>query len=260
MNIIVCIKQVPDATEIKIDPETNTLIREGVESIINPFDLYAIEEAIRLKEQYGGKITAISMGPPQVESALRESVSIGVDEIILLTDRKFAGADTWATSLTLAGAIKKINDYDIILFGQQAIDGDTAQVGPGVATHLGISQTGFVKKIEEIKDNRIILQRLMEDGYDRLDMPLPAAITVVKEINEPRLPSLRGKRNAKKIEMKIWTADDLNLDEEKIGLNGSPTQVIKIFTPEMNKDVEKHELPAEELVDILYNKLKELGK
>ncbi|MDP8267925.1 MAG: electron transfer flavoprotein subunit beta/FixA family protein [Candidatus Tenebribacter davisii] len=260
MNIIVCIKQVPDATEIKIDPETNTLIREGVESIINPFDLYAIEEAIRLKEQYGGKITAISMGPPQVESALRESVSIGVDEIILLTDRKFAGADTWATSLTLAGAIKKINDYDIILFGQQAIDGDTAQVGPGVATHLGISQTGFVKKIEEIKDNRIILQRLMEDGYDRLDMPLPAAITVVKEINEPRLPSLRGKRNAKKIEMKVWTADDLNLDEEKIGLNGSPTQVIKIFTPEMNKDVEKHELPAEELVDILYNKLKELGK
>ncbi|MBT5420947.1 MAG: electron transfer flavoprotein subunit beta/FixA family protein, partial [Candidatus Cloacimonetes bacterium] len=182
MNIIVCIKQVPDTTEIKIDPVTNTLIREGVESIINPFDLYAIEEAIRLKEQYGGKITALSMGPPQVESALRESVSIGVDEILLLTDRKFAGADTWATSLTLAKAIEKLEDYDIILFGQQAIDGDTAQVGPGVATHLGIPQTGFVKKIEDIKDNRVILQRLMEDGYDRIDMPLPAAITVVKEI------------------------------------------------------------------------------
>ncbi|MEA2096787.1 MAG: electron transfer flavoprotein subunit beta/FixA family protein [Candidatus Cloacimonadota bacterium] len=260
MNIIVCIKQVPDTTEIKIDPETNTLIREGVESIINPFDLYAIEEAIRLKEQYGGTVTAISMGPPQVESALRESVAIGVDEILLLTDRKFAGADTWATSLTLAEAIKKIDEYDIILFGQQAIDGDTAQVGPGVATHLGIPQTGFVKKIEEIKDNRILLQRLMEDGYDRLDMPLPAAITVVKEINEPRLPSLRGKRNAKKTELKTWTAEDLGLNEEKIGLNGSPTQVIKIFSPDLQKDGEKHELPAEELVEILYNKLKELGK
>ena len=183
-----------------------------------------------------------------------------MDEILLLTDRKFAGADTWATSLTLAEAIKKIDEYDIILFGQQAIDGDTAQVGPGVATHLGIPQTGFVKKIEEIKDNRIILQRLMEDGYDRLDMPLPAAITVVKEINEPRLPSLRGKRNAKKAELKTWSADDLNLDEEKIGLNGSPTQVIKIFSPDLQKDGEKHELPTEELVEILYSKLKELGK
>ena len=228
MNIIVCIKQVPDTTEIKIDPETNTLIREGVESIINPFDLYAIEEAIRLKEKYGGKVTAISMGPPQVESALRESVAIGIDEILL--------------------------------FGQQAIDGDTAQVGHGVAAHLGIPQTGFVKKIEEIKDNRIILQRLMEDGYDRLDMPLPAAITVVKEINEPRLPSLRGKRNAKKIELKTWTAEDIELDENDIGLNGSPTQVIKIFSPDLQKDGEKYELPAEELVEILYNKLKKLGK
>jgi electron transfer flavoprotein beta subunit len=200
MDIIVCIKQVPDTTDIKIDPETNTLIREGVESIINPFDLYAIEEAIRLKEQYGGKITAISMGPPQVEKALREAVAIGIDEILLLTDRKFAGADTWATSLTLSEAVKKLDDYDLLLFGQQAIDGDTAQVGPGVATHLGIPQTAFVKKIESVENDKIIVQRLMEDGYDRIEMTLPAAITVVKEINEPRLPSLRGKRNAKKNE------------------------------------------------------------
>ncbi len=260
MNIIVCIKQVPDTTEIKIDPETNTLIREGVESIINPFDLYAIEEAIRLKEQYGGKITAISMGPPQVEKALREAVSIGIDEILLLTDRKFAGADTWATSLTLSEAIKKLGNYDLILFGQQAIDGDTAQVGPGVATHLGIPQTAFVKKIESIEKNKIIVQRLMEDGYDRIEMTLPAAITVVKEINVPRLPSLRGKRNAKQTELKTWNADDLQLDEDNIGLNGSPTQVIKIFSPELKKDGEKYELPLEELVEILYNKLKELGK
>ena len=260
MNIIVCIKQVPDTTEIKIDPETNTLIREGVESIINPFDLYAIEEAIRLKEQYGGKITAISMGPPQVEKALREAVAIGIDEILLLTDRKFAGADTWATSLTLSEAIKKLGDYDLILFGQQAIDGDTAQIGPGVATHLGIPQTAFVKKIESIENNKIIVQRLMEDGYDRIEMTLPASITIVKEINVPRLPSLRGKRNAKQTELKTWNADDLQLDEDSIGLNGSPTQVIKIFSPEIKKDGEKYELPPEELVEILYNKLKDLGK
>ena len=260
MNIIVCIKQVPDTTDIKIDPETNTLIREGVKSIINPFDLYAIEEAIRLKEQHGGKITAISMGPPQVESALRESVALGVDEIILLTDRKFAGADTWATSLTLAEAIKRIGDYDLILFGQQAIDGDTAQVGPGVATHLKIPQAGFVRKIESVIDNHIVVQRLMEDGYDRIEMTLPVALTVVKEINTPRLPSLRGKRNAKKTELKIMTADDLQLDENNIGLNGSPTQVIKIFSPELRKEGEKHELPAEELAEILYTKLKEFGK
>lgn len=260
MNIIVCIKQVPDTTDIKIDPETNTLIREGVESIINPFDLYTIEEAIRLKEQYGGKITAISMGPPQVEKALREAVAIGIDEILLLTDRKFAGADTWATSLTLSEAVKKLGNYDLILFGQQAIDGDTAQVGPGVATHLGIPQTAFVKKIESIENNKIIVQRLMEDGYDRIEMTLPAAITVVKEINIPRLPSLRGKRNAKQTELKTWNADDLQLDEDSIGLNGSPTQVIKIFSPEIKKDGEKYELPPEELVEILYNKLKELGK
>ncbi|MCK4654858.1 MAG: electron transfer flavoprotein subunit beta/FixA family protein [Candidatus Cloacimonetes bacterium] len=260
MNLIVCIKQVPNTTEIKIDPDKNTLIREGVESIINPFDLYAIEEAIRIKEKYGGKITALSMGPPQVEKALREAVSIGVDEIILITDRKFAGADTWATSLTLAEAIKKIGEYDLILFGQQAIDGDTAQVGPGVATHLGIPQTAFVKKIESLKNNRIVVQRLMEDGYDRIDMPIPAALTVVKEINVPRLPSLRGKRNAKITELKVWTADDLGLDENIIGLNGSPTQVIKIFSPEIKKEGEKYELSSEALVEILYSKLKELGK
>ena len=260
MNIIVCIKQVPDTTDIKIDPKTNTLIREGVESIVNPFDLYAIEEAIRLKEEHGGKITALSMGPPQVEKALRETVAMGVDEIILLSDRKFAGADTWSTSLTLAEAIKKIKEFDIILFGQQAIDGDTAQVGPGVATHLQLPQVGFVKKIEEIKEGKIIVQRLMEDGYDRIKVSLPIVLTVVKDINNPRLPSLRGKRQAKKIEMKMWTADDLNLNEKEIGLNGSPTQVVKIFSPELNKDVEKHEGTAEELVDILHKKLKEFGK
>lgn len=260
MNIVVCIKQVPDTTDIKIDPETNTLIREGVESIINPFDLYAIEEAIRIKERYGGKVTALSMGPPQVESALRESVAMGVDEIILLTDKRFAGADTWATSLTLAGAVKKIGDHDLLLFGQQAIDGDTAQVGPGVATHLDIPQTCFVRKINEIKEDKIILERLMEDGFDNIEMKLPAVVTVVKEINTPRLPSLRGKRAAKKAELTTYNADDLGLPAAEIGLNGSPTQVVKIFSPEMKKDVEKHEVSPEEAVEIIFKKVKELSK
>ncbi|MBN1948282.1 MAG: electron transfer flavoprotein subunit beta/FixA family protein [Candidatus Cloacimonetes bacterium] len=260
MNIIVCIKQVPDTTEIKIDPKTNTLIREGVESIINPFDLYAIEEALRLREQYGGKVTALSMGPPQVENALREAVAIGVDEIILLTDRRFAGADTWATSLTLSEAIKKMGSYDLLIFGQQAIDGDTAQVGPGVATHLNLPQTCFVKQIENIGEGKIVVQRLMEDGYERIEMPLPALITVVKGINTPRLPSLRGKRNAKSIELVIWNADQLNLPENEIGLNGSPTQVVRIFSPELKKSGEKYELPPAELADIIYNKIRELKK
>ncbi len=258
MNIVVCIKQVPNTNEIKIDPVTNTLIREGVESIINPFDLYAIEEAVRLKEQYGGKVTALSMGPPQVESALRESISMGVDEIILLSDRKFAGADTWATSLTLAAAIKKIKDYDLILFGQQAIDGDTAQVGPGVGAHLKLAQTCFVRKIDELNANKITVERLMEDGFDTVQMDLPVVITVVKEINVPRLPSLRGKRIAKNAEMKVWTADDLGLDAKDVGLNGSPTQVVKIFSPTIEKKVEKHEVDTDEAVEILYKKIKTL--
>ncbi|HOD52954.1 MAG TPA: electron transfer flavoprotein subunit beta/FixA family protein [Candidatus Cloacimonadota bacterium] len=258
MNIIVCIKQVPDTTEIKIDPATNTLIREGVESIINPFDLYAIEEAVRLKEQFGGTVTAVTMGPPQAEVALRDAVALGVDKIILLSDRKFAGADTWATSLTLAGAVKKIADYDLVLFGQQAIDGDTAQVGPGVAAHLDLPQVCFVRKIEKIEADTVVLQRLMEDGYDRLQIKMPAVVTVVKEINTPRLPSLRGKKNARSVELTVWNAQDLALDEKEIGLNGSPTQVVKIFSPDLQKSGEKYEVSPEESAEILYRRIKEL--
>ncbi|MBT3168392.1 MAG: electron transfer flavoprotein subunit beta/FixA family protein [Candidatus Cloacimonetes bacterium] len=258
MNIVVCIKQVPDTTDIKIDPKTNTLIREGVESIVNPFDLYAIEEAIRLKEVNGGKITAISMGPPQVESALRETVAMGVDEIILLSDRKFAGADTLATSIVLSEMIKQMENIDIILFGQQAIDGDTGQVGPGVATFLNIPQTCFVKNIEKIENGKIIVERLMEDGFDKVEMSLPVVLSVVKEINTPRLPSLRGKRSAKKADLKIITADDLQLDEKIIGLNGSPTQVVKIFTPKHHKSGEKYEVDSEKAADIIFQKIKEL--
>lgn len=231
MNVIVCIKQVPDTTEVRINPETNTLVREGVESIINPFDLYAIEEGVRIKEQQGGTVTVISMGPPQVESALREAISLGVDEVVHLCDRAFAGADTLATAYTLARGIAKRGDYDIILCGKQAIDGDTAQVGPGIAVRLDIPQITYVKKIEEFGEGVIRVQRMTEEGYDVIEGDLPILLTVVKEINEPRLPSLRGKMRAKKSEIITWTAADIGVDEQLIGLDGSPTQVVKIFSP-----------------------------
>ncbi|MCB5234201.1 MAG: electron transfer flavoprotein subunit beta/FixA family protein [Candidatus Cloacimonetes bacterium] len=260
MRFIVCIKQVPNTTEIKIDPVTNTLVREGVESILNPFDTYAIEEAVRLKEEHGGTVVAISMGPPQVESALREAVSLGVDEICLLSDRKFAGADTWATSYTLAAAIRHLGEYTLILTGQQAIDGDTAQVGPGIAAHLDIPQTCFVRKVESLAEDKVRLERLMEDGVDTLEMELPGLITVVKEINTPRLPSLRGKRNARSVEMKVLNANDLGLDENLTGLNGSPTQVVNIFTPKHEKIVEKFDGDSDEAVELIVRRLDEFTK
>ena len=260
MHYIVCIKQVPNTTEIKIDPVTNTLMRDGVESVLNPFDTYAIEEAVRLKEAHGGTVTALSMGPMQVESVLREAVSLGVDNIILLSDRKFAGADTMATSLTLAAAIRKIGDYTLIITGQQATDGDTAQVGPGIATHLGLPQCCFVRKITSIDENKAVVERLMEDGIDTVEMKLPGLISVVKEINSPRLPSLRGKRNAKNVEMTVWNAEDLSLDEGEIGLNGSPTQVLNIFSPKYEKQVEKFAGESAEAVDLILRRLDEITK
>ena len=231
MNIIVCIKQVPETTEVRINPETNTLIREGVKSIINPFDMYAIEEGVRFKEKFGGKVTVLTMGPPQAEGALRDAIAMGADEGILLCDRAFAGSDTWATSYTLAGAIKKIGVFDLILCGKQASDGDTAQVGPGISTHLDIPQVTYVKKVEEVRDSIIRVERMMEEGFEVIEAPLPALLTVVKEINEPRLPSLKGMIRAKSAKITIWTQKELNLDPQAIGLCGSPTQVVKIFTP-----------------------------
>lgn len=231
MNFVVCIKQVPDTVNVKIDPKTNTLIREGVVSVINPFDMYAIEEAVRLKEKLGGKVTAISMGPPQAENALREAISVGVDQGILISDRAFAGSDTWTTSYTLAMALKKIGDYTIIFCGKQASDGDTAQVGPGIAAHLDLPQITYVRKIETVDAQHIVAERLMEDGFEVIESPLPCILTVVKEINEPRLPSLKGKLAAKKAQIVHWKAADLACDRTKLGLDGSPTKVVKIFTP-----------------------------
>jgi electron transfer flavoprotein beta subunit len=231
MNIIVCIKQVPETTDVRINPETNTLIREGVKSIINPFDVYAIEEGVRLKERFGGKVTIVTMGPPQAEAVLREAISLGADEGVLVCDRAFAGSDTWATSYTLSGAIKKLGAFDLIICGKQASDGDTAQVGPGISTHLDIPQVTYVKKVEDASEKSMRVERMMEEGYEVIDTPLPALLTVVKEINEPRLPSLKGMMKAKSAKIIVWGQKDLDLDPQGIGLCGSPTQVVKIFTP-----------------------------
>ncbi len=232
MNIIVCIKQVPDTSEVKINPETNTLIREGVPSIINPFDENAIEEALRIREQQGGIVTVISMGPPQVESSLRDALAMGVDEVLLISDRAFAGADTLATSYTLGKTIETyLKGYSLIIFGKQAIDGDTAQVGPGVAEYLGIPQMTYVVKVEQIKDEEITVKRELEEGYELIKSSLPAALTVIKGINEPRYPSLKGKMKAKSATVRTITAADIEADESRIGLKGSPTWVNKIFTP-----------------------------
>lgn len=256
MNVIVCIKQVPNTTQVRINPETNTLIREGVESVINPFDLYAIEEGIRLREKHGGKVTVLSMGPPQAESALREAIALGCDDAILLSDRYFAGSDTWATSYVVSQAIKKIGSYDIVLCGKQASDGDTAQVGPGISTFLDIPQVTYIKKIEEINNNTARVERMMEEGYEVIETSLPCLLTVVKEINQPRLASLKGKMRSKKAEIVRWSADDLNCDFDKIGLDGSPTRVVKIFTPPPRKGgvILKGDVP--EIVEKLVSELK----
>jgi electron transfer flavoprotein beta subunit len=256
MHFVVCIKQVPDTTDVRIDPKTNTLMREGVSSIINPFDTYAIEEALRLREKLGGKVTALSMGPPQAEAALREAIAMGVDEGILLSDRAFAGSDTWATSYALAMALRKIGDADIILCGKQASDGDTAQVGPGIATHLDLPQITYVRKIEEIDEKHIVAERLLEGGYEVIEAPLPCMLTVVKEISEPRLPSLKGKMKARKAEIPVWSAEDIGAAKDKVGLEGSPTKVVRIFTPPPREGGELLEGEPEEVVPRLVERLK----
>jgi len=260
MKIVVLIKQVPDTTDVRIDPETNTLVREGVPSIVNPFDMYAIEEGLRIREAAGeGTVTIMSMGPPQVETALREAIALGADDAVLLSDRAFAGSDTWSTSYTLAAGIRKLGVPDVILCGKQAIDGDTAQVGPGVATFLDVPQVTYVKKLE-IADGNARAERMLEDGHDVLSVPLPAVFTVVKEINEPRLPSLKGKMKAKKAEITVWGQDDLEVDPAELGLDGSPTRVIKVFAPEPRASGTVFEGEIEDTVEALAKELVPLLK
>ncbi|BBB92153.1 MAG TPA: electron transfer flavoprotein subunit beta/FixA family protein [Methylomusa anaerophila] len=230
MEIVVCVKQVPDTTEVKIDPATNTLIRQGVPSIVNPFDKNALEAALQLKEKHGGKVTVISMGPPQAAEALKECIAMGADEAVLISDRAFGGADTLATSHTLAAGIKKLGNVDVILCGKQAIDGDTAQVGPEIAEHLGIAQVTYVSKIEA-GGNKLKVEREQEEGYEIIEAATPVMLTVVKSINEPRYPSVKGTMKANRKAIPVWTANDVEVSPDKIGLKGSPTQVRRIFSP-----------------------------
>lgn len=257
MNIIVLIKQVPDTTDVRIDPKTGTLIREGVPSIINPDDKHAIEEALHLREKYGGKVTVLSMGPPQALDALREAKAMGTDDNILLSDRAFAGADTWATSYTLATAIKNVGEFDLIICGRQAIDGDTAQVGPQVAECLGLPQITYVRKME-IEGKKLNAERALEDGFERIETTLPALITVIKDLNKPRYPSVKGIVEAcREAEFPVWTAKDIAADPKKIGLEGSPTQVKRSFAPEPHGEGIILEGNVEEMAKDLVSRLKD---
>jgi len=259
VNIVVCIKQVPGTTQVKINPETGTLIRDGVEAVVNPFDEYAIEEAIRIKERVGGVVKVISMGPPQAENALRSAIAMGADEGYLITDRAFAGSDTWATSYTLTKGIETLGKVDLIICGKQAIDGDTAQVGPGVAEMLGVPYVAWVRKIEQISETQMRVERLMEEGYDVVDMPLPGLITVVKEINTPRMASLKGKMKAKTAQIKIINAAAMPVDPSRLGLKGSPTQVLRSFVPERKTGGEKISAELPVLVEKLTSTIIDLG-
>lgn len=255
MNIIVCIKQVPDTQEVRLDPVTHTLKREGIAAIINPFDLYALEEGLRVKDAQGGKVTVITMGPPQAEAALREALGYGADAAVLLSDKAFAGADTWATALTLAKAIDKLGGADLIFCGKQAIDGDTAQVGPMLATILNIPYVAWARKLT-LSDGNLTVERLLDHGYDAVATNLPALITVVKEINEPRVPSFKAKLKAKKEAIPVWGIADLGLEPAAVGLNGSFTQVVKVFPPPARGKAEIWTGAAEEMAARLWQRLK----
>jgi len=259
VNIVVCLKQVPGTTDVKIDPQTNTLIRQGIKNVINPFDTYALEEGVRLKERFGGKVTVLSMGPPQAEEALREALSLGADEAILLSDKAFAGADTWATAYTLSAAIKKLGQIDIIICGRQTMDGDTGQVGPELSEMLQIPFVAYVSKIEDIASGQTRLQRLIEEGHEIIESPVPAVISVTKEINVPRLPSLRGIIRAKTAVIPVWTVKELGVDPNMVGLAGSATKVIKIFFPQRVCKAEVFNGDPASQVERLVTKLREAG-
>ncbi len=256
MNILVCIKQVPDTTEVKLDPKTGTLIREGVPSIINPDDKAALEAALRIKDQDGSKVTVLTMGPLQADKALRETLAMGADRAILLSDRKFGGADTWATSLTISAAIKKIG-FDLIITGRQAIDGDTAQVGPQISEHLHIPNVSYAEDIK-VEGDSIIVKRQYEDRYHIIKVKTPCLITALSELNQPRYMTPGGIFDAyRNREVEMMTFDDLSLKEEEIGLKGSPTQVKKSFTKSAKAAGTVVELDGKDAAQYIVEKLQE---
>lgn len=249
-------KQVPDTTEVKLDPVTGTLIRDGIPSIINPDDKSGIEAALKIKDQTGAHVTVLTMGPPQADLALREALAMGCDEAVLLTDRAFAGADTWATSSTIAGALKKM-DFDLVIAGRQAIDGDTAQVGPQIAEHLGLPQVSYVKDLE-LCEGGIIVRREYEDRYHRVKVKTPCLITTLKEMNEPRYMNINKIYDAyREKEVKIISLNDIEVDMSNIGLKGSPTKVKKSFTKGAKAQGQIVELDAKESAKLIVEKLAE---
>jgi electron transfer flavoprotein beta subunit len=235
MNIVVPIKQVPETSNVKMDPEKGTMIRDGVEAVINPLDLYAIEAALRMQDTLGATVTAMTMGPPQAETALRQAIAMGCDAGVLVSDRKFGGSDTWATSYTLAQAIKAVGDVDLVITGERATDGDTAQVGPGIAAWLDMPLATYVARIDKVTDKMMHVERLVEEGYQLLEIPFPCLMTVVKEIASPRLPTLRGKKRSLSQAIPMYTADSMQLDSASLGLKGSPTKVVRIATPKVTR-------------------------
>ena len=257
MKIVVCIKQVPDTTEIKINPATGTLIRDGVPSIMNPDDKGGLEVALQLKDQFGAHVTVITMGPPQAEAILREAMAMGADRAILLTDRKFAGADTLATSNALAGALRVI-EHDLVITGRQAIDGDTAQVGPQIAEHLHTPMISYVAGVEFDGKDKLTVKKEDEDGYQMLEVHTPALLTVLASAFKPRYMTVKGILDAyDEKEIEIWNVDKIDVDEAKLGLNGSPTRVKKSFTKPQKVAGEVFDVTPEEAVDLIVAKLKE---
>jgi electron transfer flavoprotein beta subunit len=259
MHIIVLVKQVPDTTEVKLDPRTGSLIREGIESIMNPDDRHALEAALRASEESGGKVTAVSMGPPQAVDAISEAIGMGVDQGILLSDTAFAGADTWATSFALGRAVEKIGAFDLIICGRQAIDGDTGQIGPQVAEYLGLPQITSVYHIEKIDGKSMVVRRRIEGGFERVGCPLPALITVTEEMNEPRYPMVGGLIDAcgQGAPIEIWNAADIGVQTNQVGLEGSLTHVVKTFPPKFKREGEILRGDAKEAVAALMGKLRQ---
>lgn len=256
MNIVVCIKQVPDTTEIKLDPVKGTMIRDGVPSIMNPDDKGGLEFALRLKDKYGANVTVISMGPPQADSILREALAMGVDRAILISDRRFGGADTLATSRTISAALRKL-DYDLIITGRQAIDGDTAQVGPQIAEHLDIPQITYAENLSFDGEKTFTVRKADEEGYQIVEVEGPALITALASGVKPRYMSVKGIVEAYGKPVEIWGFDDLDVPQEEIGLAGSPTRVFKSFGKAMKAPGQLHEVEPAEAVDIIIEKLKE---
>ena len=253
MKVVVCIKQVPDTNEVKIDPVTKTLIRDGVPSIINPDDKAGLEAALRLKDQYGAHVTVVSMGPPQADLALREALAMGADEAVLLSSRAFGGADTWATSSTIAAAIKNL-EYDLIITGRQAIDGDTAQVGPQIAEHLGLVCISYTESIEGQGDS-LIVKRKYDDGYHMLKVKMPCLLTALAELNDPRYMTPGGVFDAYKVDIPVWSEKDIPIDESNLGLKGSPTKVFKSFTKALKGQGEQVQLDPQESANYIVEKL-----